>query len=98
MDSSALRYVAALERADLRVLGFQTCAHLRLARHQRRLDRPGAGVDGPRRRQYDDALPAPEEPRRRRLLSPGHELEHRAGSEAEGEVHGDAMVSGTMAV
>jgi hypothetical protein len=54
MDSLAPRrgYVAALKRADLRVLRLQTCAHLRLAGDQLRLDRHGPGVDGPRRRQH----------------------------------------------
>ena len=72
IDSSAprRRYVAALKRADLRVLRLQTCAHLRLAGDQLRLDRHGPGVDGPGRRQYDDALPGRQEPRRRRGYSP----------------------------
>jgi integrase len=71
MDSSAPRrgYVAALKRADLRVLRLQTCAHLRLAGDQLRLDRPGPGVHGPRRRQYDDALPGRQEPRRPRAAA-----------------------------
>jgi hypothetical protein len=71
MDSLAPRrgYVAALKRADLRVLRLQTCAHLRLAGDQLRLDRHGPGVDGPRRRQHDDALPGRQEPRRRRAAA-----------------------------
>jgi integrase len=71
MASSAprRRYVAAVKRADLRVLRLQTCAHLRLAGDQLRLDRHGPGVDGPRRRQHDDALPGRQEPRRRRAAA-----------------------------
>ena len=40
--------------------------HIRVAGDQLGVDRPGSGVDGPRRHQDDDALPAPQEPRRRR--------------------------------
>ena len=40
--------------------------HLRLTGDQHRQHRPGTGMDEPRRHQDDDALPAPQEPRRRR--------------------------------
>lgn len=69
MDSSALRrrYVAALKRADLRALRFHDLCHIfgSLAINYASIV-PVLGVDGPRRRQYDDALPPPQEPRRRR--------------------------------
>jgi integrase len=72
MDSSAPRrgYVAALKLAALRVLRFHDLRHtLGLAGGQLCLDRPGPGVDGPRRRRYDDALPGRQEPRRRRAVA-----------------------------
>jgi integrase len=71
IDGSALRrrYIADLERAGLRFLRFHDLRHLRLAGDQPRLDCPGPGVDGPRRHQDDVALPARQEPRRRRAVA-----------------------------
>ena len=68
VDGSALRrrYVRTLDAAGLRQLRFHDLRHLRIARDQRRLDRPSPGMDGARRHQDHHALPASQEPRYRR--------------------------------
>ena len=74
LDGSALRrrYKKALEKAELRTAALPRPApHLRVDRHRPGHDRPGPGVDGPRRRADDHEVHAPPQPRRRRPASLG---------------------------
>jgi len=74
VDGSALRrrYHATLNAAGLRRLRFHDLRHtFGSAGDQRRLDRAGPGVDGPRRHQDHHALPASQEPRGRRPAAIG---------------------------
>jgi hypothetical protein len=60
LDPSALwrRYKQALRTAGCATCASTTAPNVRHPGHRHRLDPQGQGVDGPRRRRHDDALPA----------------------------------------